>query len=171
MRDVAFQYAEALYFLANESKKTDAVKHAYHDFLAIYKQTLSPYLLHPKLTKYEKKTIIEPLKTDKLLQDFLFVLIDQHRMDLVGDVYEIFLSLVDHQNDLLRVKVFSSKPLSEKQLINIKQALNHRLKRTIEIENIVDPKIVGGIKITYEGQVLDNTINHFIKSLSDAIKA
>ena len=171
MMDVAFQYAEALYFLANESKKTDMVKKAYQDFLSLYQSTLSPYLLHPKLTKTDKKALIEPLKTEKLFQDFLFVLVDKNRFELVEKVFEAYVTLIDHQMDLLRVKVSSSKPLSEKQLMNIKQALNHKLKRTIEIENIVDPKIVGGIKITYEGQVLDNTINHFIKSLSDAIKA
>ena len=55
MMDVAFQYAEALYFLANESKKTDVVKKAYQDFLSLYQSTLSPYLLHPKLTKTDKK--------------------------------------------------------------------------------------------------------------------
>ena len=39
---------------------------------------------------------------------------DKNRFELVEKVFEAYVTLIDHQMDLLRVKVSSSKPLSEK---------------------------------------------------------
>lgn len=171
MTDVSLQYAEALYFLANEQNKVQDIKVVFESFLPIFETHLKGVLLHPKPTNQEKKDLIKGLKMDVLFQDFLSVLIDKYRIDLVYQIFDAYEALLDHQMDVLRATVMSSRPLSDAQIANIKTALGKKLKRKIEIENIIDKKIVGGIKIAYEGRVLDNTINHFITSLTENVKA
>ncbi|MDY0210267.1 MAG: ATP synthase F1 subunit delta [Acholeplasma sp.] len=171
MTGLSLQYAEALYFLACENKKEFEVLELFESFLPIYQNDLKEIMLHPKVSKESKKTLLESLKLDSLFIHFLFVLIDKNRMDIVEEVLESYKRLIDHKQHVLRVVVTSQKQLKDKQLKQIELALQNKHKRRIIIETKIDPKIVGGLKIAYEGSVIDNTINQFIKSLSESLKA
>lgn len=171
MTDLAYQYAVALFSLSVEQKKASDITPSFDLFLKVYEGDLEKILLHPKIGKTEKKDIIQSLKLEPLFRDFLFVLIDKSRMEHIRDIKESYQHLLDEQQNILRANVFSKKPLDQKQMKNIEKALNSKLNRQILLENIIDSTIVGGIKITYEGKVLDNTINHFIQTLTESVKA
>ncbi len=105
------------------------------------------------------------------MNHFLYVLIDNNRLSDVDEILKSYQALLDQQNQVLRAKVFSNKPLSKTELEGIKVALQTKLNRIALLENVIDPTIVGGIKIAYEGNVVDHTINQFIASLSETLKA
>lgn len=162
---VAFQYAEALFSLAYEEKKTQNVIDAYKAFLDAQDDEVYKFLNHPKVSKHNKKDVIAKAITDSLFKNFVNVLIDNSRIDLLEDCFNELTKIVNNQNKIMDVTVYSMKPLLKTELDKLVENLEKKHNRTIKLENIVDQKIVGGLRIEYEGHVLDDTINNFLGSL------
>lgn len=171
MSSLSYQYAEALYALAVEQKQTQAMATELERFIGQHQGPIADILKHPKVTIADKKAVIDGFKLAPLMNHFLYVLIDNNRLSDVDEILKSYQALLDQQNQVLRAKVFSNKPLSKTELEGIKVALQTKLNRIALLENVIDPTIVGGIKIAYEGNVVDHTINHFIASLSETLKA
>lgn len=165
MSYVAFQYSEALFSLALEEKSLDSVL---EDFIAITKsldKEIYTFLNHPKITKTQKKEIVNKAVSNSLLRNFINVLIDNSRIDLLEDTLVEYKKLYDNQNKVLKVNVYSSKVLSDKQIKNLVESLENKTKRRVELNNVIDTRIVGGLRIEYEGMILDDTINNYLQSL------
>ncbi len=171
MTSLSYQYAEALFSLSVEQQKTSVMKSELERFISQFEGQLKELLSHPKVAVSDKKSLIKGLNLDPLMNHFLYVLIDNQRLAEVDAILASYQTILDQQTQVLRAKVFSSKPLSKTELEKIKIALQTKLKRQTLLENVIDPTIVGGIKIAYEGNVVDHTINHFIASLSETLKA
>jgi len=55
--------------------------------------------------------------------------------------------------------------LSETNLEKLEKALVLRLHKQVKIEEIMDQNLIGGIKIVYQGEVIDLTIKSLIKDI------
>ncbi len=165
MSYVAFQYAEALFALALENKQIDDVLHSYHAFLEAQDADIYKFLNHPKVSKKNKKQVIGDAIENGLFKSFVFVLVDNSRIDYLEDCFEELKKIVDNQNKIMNVFVYSMKPLIKEELEKLKANLNKKHNRIIKLENIVDKSIVGGLRIEYDGNVLDDTINNFLGNL------
>ncbi len=165
MNYIAFQYAEALFGLANESSQIEKI---YSEFKVInesFDADIYKFLNHPKITKKDKKEIIANSIENDLLKRFVFVLIDNSRIEFLEDTLVEFEKMINNQNKVMIVQVFSNKKLSTEQSAQLVTNLELKHNRKIELENIVDRSIVGGLRIEFEGMILDDTINNYLHSL------
>jgi F-type H+-transporting ATPase subunit delta len=165
MSYVASQYAEALFGMALEDDSTDKIFDLLLDFSKVFDEDINKFLNHPKISNKDKKTVIDDTVTNKLLKHFIYVLIDNHRIDLLQDIVYELQKIVDNQNKIMKVQVFSNSILDSEQMKQLIQNLNRKQNREIKLENIVDLTIVGGLRIEYEGMVLDDTINNYLNNL------
>lgn len=165
MNYVAFQYAEALFSLAKEKSQTEEVVTEFKVINDAFDTEIYQFLIHPKIKKQEKKDIISKSVNNDLLKRFIFVLIDNSRIELLDDTLVEFEKLIDNQNKTMKVQVFSHKKLSTEQTKQLVTNLKKKHNRKIELENIVDRSIVGGLRIEFEGMILDDTINNYLHSL------
>lgn len=165
MSYVASQYAEALFGMAMEEKAVQKTLDSLIEFSTALDEDIYKFLSHPKISIKEKKNVIDKSVATDLLKHFIYVLIDNHRIDLLQDTIEELQKIVDNQNKVMKVQVFSKSTLNTEQLKQLMQNLNKKHNREIELKNIVDKTIVGGLRIEYEGMVLDDTINHYLHDL------
>lgn len=165
MSYVAKQYSEALFGLAFEEQQVDELLSEFKRFNAAIDEDIFKFLNHPKISKQNKKEIIDQSVDNTLLKHFIYVLIDNSRIDLLEDSLSEFEKYVRNQNKVLEVKAFSGKSLTSEQKTKLAESLSKKHNRKIELENIVDKSIVGGIRIEYEGMVLDDTINNYLHGL------
>ncbi len=165
MSYVAFQYAEALFSLAKDTSQIEAVLTEFKVVKASFDNEIYQFLLHPKIKKQDKKEIINKYVKNDLLKRFIFVLIDNSRIEILNDVLDEFEKLIDNQNKTMKVQVYSHKLLSPGQKQQLADNLAKKHNRKIELENIVDKSIVGGLRIEFEGMILDDTINNYLNSL------
>jgi F-type H+-transporting ATPase subunit delta len=165
MSYVASQYAEALFTMALEDNSIAQTLDSFQKFTNAIDADITKFLNHPKITKKDKKKIVEATVQNHLVKHFIFVLIDNHRIDLIHDVLLEFQKIIDNQNKVMKVQVFSKTTLSEQQQKQLIQNLSKKHNREIELENIVDKTIVGGLRIEYDGMILDDTINNYLHSL------
>lgn len=167
MSYVAFQYAEALFSLANEENVIFEVTKSLDDFVAAQDTEVYKFLNHPKVTNRNKKEVIGNVIQNTLVKNFVYVLIDNSRIDILEDVQDEFKKIVDAQNKLMNVVVYSGKLMEISALNKLKNNIAMKHNRKVKIENIVDEKIIGGLRIEYEGNVLDETINNRLQALKN----
>jgi len=165
MSYVAFQYAEALFTLAVEEQQLDAVAIAFDQFIKLKDEEVTHFLDHPKVTKDQKKDVLKTVVSNSVFLHFLYVIVDNSRMELIVDCAKEFNTIVQNQHKLMDVQVYSQKPLTAEELHDLKVSIGTKHNRTVTIENVVDPKIVGGIRIEFDGYVFDQTINHYLHEL------
>ena len=154
MNYVAFQYSEALFSLALEEKAVDSVLADLESFYSSIDDEIYKFLSHPKITKIQKKEIVGNVISNKLVKNFMFVLIDNSRIELLEDALIEYKKLNDSQNKVMQVKVFSKKVLNKEQHENLRSSLETNNNRKVELISIVDNPIVGGARIEYEGMVI-----------------
>ena len=61
------------------------------------------------------------------------------------------------------------KVLSEKKLNEIKEKLSNKLNKQVDVEALVEPELIGGLKITVEGRVIDNTVKSQLENMKKAM--
>lgn len=167
MTDAANQYAHAVFSLAYEADKHESIASELNNFFRGLAVNEWQFFLHPRITKEEKHQVIEKLSLDNLTLNFLKVIIDNDRFDLLENVIAEYHKLLDESKGLVVVKVSSNIKLSDSNLLKIEKTLKNKLKKNIKINEIIDKSIINGIKIEYDGEIIDLTVRKTI----DEIKA
>lgn len=171
MSVLGFQYAEALFDLANEKKCVDKIKDNFGSFIEASSAELMDFMNHPKIQKSVKKEMIDDLKLEDLLTHFLYVVIDHDRYEYLHEIFEEYENIIHRQNQVMNVNVYSKKKLTKAEKERLISKLEKKHNRKIELKNIVDETIVGGLKVEYEGYVLDDTINNYLQNLKATLKS
>jgi F-type H+-transporting ATPase subunit delta len=169
MSYVAFQYAEALFSLSVEEKQLENVYANFQAFVQAQDEDIYSFLSHPKVSKKDKKEALSKAIDNTLVKNFMNVLIDNSRVELLEDCFNEFKKIYDNQHKVMIVFVYSGVALDDKEMKQLQENLGKKHNRNVTLENVVDPSIIGGIKIEFEGNVLDQTINHYLHSLKSSL--
>lgn len=165
---VEIEYSKALFDLA--SNKRDTLEE-FDSFIELLSETYNfeDVLNSPSIKKSDKKEIIKnSLKDfDELFVNFLLVLIDNNRFELIKKIHNIYYEMVLNYENTLIINVYSSKRLSSSENEKLNSQIGLKTNKKVIINNIIDEKIIGGIKIEYSGILVDDTI----KDKLDKIKA
>ena len=106
---------------------------------------------------------------DKNVLNLLKILCEKkefYKISAIADSYE---SLYDESVGRIRVTVVTAVPLSEKQSGALSKKLEKKTGKTIILKNIIDPSVLGGVKIRYEGVQLDGTLRANLLSLEKSL--
>lgn len=169
MTDVDKQYARAVFSLALERNEVVAL---YDDLLAFVNsldEDTWKFFLHPKIEKSNKKQIITEVIKNSLLVNFVKVLIDNDRFELLESISYAYLELLNEMNKVVEVKVFSNKALTKENITKIKKSLENKIMKKVKITEEIDNTIIGGIRIVYEGNIIDQTINSSLEAIKSSL--
>jgi F-type H+-transporting ATPase subunit delta len=166
--NVPKQYAEALVLLDLDTKET--VDNLNLVRAALENDQFVKFLEHPLISNEEKREVIEKTFSDfkKDLISFLFVLIDNKRINILDDIISSYTYINDESNNIMSVEIISSNELTNEQIIAIIATLETRFKKKIKTTMVIDASIIGGLIIKYNGQVLDDSVIGKLKSLKEA---
>ena len=67
------------------------------------------------------------------------------------------------------MEAVSAVPLTEAQREALRDKLSAKLGKTILLENRIDPSVLGGVKLRYQGRELDGTAAGRLSSLRRAL--
>jgi F-type H+-transporting ATPase subunit delta len=135
-------------------------------------KTFENYLASPKITSKTKKEFIARNfgnKISKFSINFLYLLIDKRRINLLSSIVDKYLELKGYQRGELTVEVTSVIPLDTEQ----EKDLIKKLKNLYSMDEInltikQDPSILGGLLIKIRNSaVIDFSINGELRSISN----
>ena len=168
MTDVEKQYARALFSLALEKNEVDKIYQEMLSFLKSIDEKTKEFFLHPKISKKAKHEIVEKALNNNLLVNFLKVLIDNDRFILLDNIVYAYLDLINEMNEVVEVKVTTKTSLSKNNIEKIKKNLETKLLKKIKIIEELDETIIGGIRIEYLGNVIDETVNSSLENMKQS---
>jgi len=106
---------------------------------------------------------------DSQFAGFLSLLVDNHRVVLLPEIAALFEELKRDAEHVLKVTVRSAVEVPAAQVDAIRSALKKRFGRDIELEQKLDPSIIGGAVIDAGDVVIDGSIRGRLARLESSL--
>ncbi len=114
------------------------------------------------LSILEKQNAFEAVYAGKLktphLLSFLKVLISHHRINRLHDVLSSYRRLLHEDLGVKEGIAYSAAKLTPKQLLSITEAIAAKLGSKVSLSNVVDHRLLGGVKVAIDGKVFDSSL-------------
>ncbi len=169
MTGIAYQYALAVFSLAEETGEVEEFFKSLKVFSDSLDNESKKFFIHPKIQMEDKVKVLEKTVQNHLLRNFLKVMVDNDRFSLVEAVVMAYQDILDNLHKVMKVTIFSDKPLTDTNIEKIKNKLSKTYNRTIEAETKIDKSIIGGFRIEFEGNVIDETINRHLENIRSSL--
>ncbi|AIS51829.1 ATP synthase, F1 delta subunit [Thermoanaerobacter kivui] len=165
---IAKRYAYALFDVA---KQHDKVKEYYEELnkaIEIIRiEEVKKIFKNKSINKAQKIKFMEQVLAgiDKDILNFIKVVISKHREDLIEDIEEQFQNLYKEYFKIVDAKVVSAYPLKESTIQKLKNSLESKLGKHVNIEPIVDKSILGGLKLIIGNTIIDGSVKARLTAL------
>lgn len=100
---------------------------------------------------------------------YLSVLAEYGRLALLPEIAALFRDLRAEAEKRLRVRVVSAVALDDGQAARLRDALARRFELEIELENEIDPKVIGGAVIYAGDEVIDGSLRGRLQKLASSL--
>jgi len=169
VEEIAAVYARSLFEVASEQGKLDEIREQLGQFADALSESheLQVFFFSPYFSTQEKEEGLEKAVTgaDGAFENFLKLLIENHRMPVVFRVRRAFEDLWREENKLLPVQVTSAVELDKKTVNSIGDRIAEQTGRKIEMSADVQPDILGGIIVRVGNSILDASIRNRLEQL------
>src|SRR5690625_2777260 len=161
---VAKRYADALFQLANEKNNSEIIQKELHTVQEVFQNNkkLITILNHPRVNKDEKMNLINDAFNglNKEIVNLIKLLVERHRINSIVSVIEHYNHLFNEANGIASATVYSVRPLTEPETTELEASFKKQFdKSSITINNIVDPSVIGGMKIRVGNTIYDGSIS------------
>ena len=172
MSGVAGVYGQALYDLAREEGLTDG----FLSELKILKTLFQENAAYVRLLNSHSLSLEERLgiihegfagRVHPYVLNFMKILTEKGYIRHFITCCDVFQESYNIDHNILPVKVTTAWPLPEEPASRLRAKLSGISGHQIELENIVDPDCMGGIRLDYDGKRVDDTVQHRL----DAVRA
>ena len=165
-RTVAQRYAEAFVDALQEGEGAKGLKSGLEEMKLVsetydsYKQ-FRDFLGSPEIATEKKKELMDRL-WDQLLnpkgKGLLDLLIRWDRIDHLPVIVEEAARLAEIRQGILRGEVVTARPISADEAEALSSAVGARLKKKVQLERVVDPALIGGVRIIIGTLVFDVSV-------------
>ena len=170
----ARRYSVALFEAGREQGKIDTYFEQIKDVAAVLSdhKDLMELLTHPNIEKKDKKRVVGDIFKDKIDEEIIkliSLLIDHERIKEIKLVYEDYKSLVYEFRGIEVAYVTTAVKMLDSEVNAIKEKLSKKYNCTIEVENIIDEKIIGGVYLRIGDEVIDGTVKGTLEKIRKEI--
>lgn len=162
-------YSDAFFDLSSEKNKLDTHKKDLKYIIEIFNENeqLNNLIDNPVVSNEDKKELISKIFVgiDIDSKNLLNVLIDNKRFTIFEDLVRDFNKKYNYANNILEGVVYSTRKLDSEDFKNLENALNKKFDKKVELTNIIDESLIGGISIYVDGKRIDNSIKNRLDSL------
>ena len=109
----------------------------------------------------EKASLVERLLAGKASAQTVTILahlVQQPRGRRIGELVRDASRIVADQAGKVVATVITAAPLSESQAAKVARGLGERYGKDVSINHVVDPGVVGGVRVQVGGDVIDGTV-------------
>ncbi len=172
---VATKYAKALFSLAKDENLTEKVLTDLSLITEIFKisKDFQIVMVGAIVSKEEKKELIEDIskkyKFNKITENFLKILIDKRKIKFLPFILDKYQKLYRDDIGIMVAEIISAIKLQKSKINEIKKNLEKKLNKKLEINNKIDPEILGGIIVKTEGLTYDSSLKMQLTKIKENI--
>ena len=172
---VANRYASALFETGIDLDKIKLFNDELNFVGKIFggEEKLFQILHHPKIKESEKRDLIDSLFKDRLSEEminFLYILIDKRREGYILQIVEEYTKMFNEHEDIIKVIAVTAVAMEDKAKGKLAEVLKDKLKKTIELTNEIDKKLIGGVLLKIEDKLIDGTVKGQLESIGRVIQ-
>ena len=173
MSEAARVYAEALFDVAKEKGKLDAVRDELAQFADAVDgdRELQVFFFSPYFSSAEKSAGLRRAVSgaDPELLNFLELLIEKERMPEIFRIRRELDELWKHENKRIDVTVTSAVALDRAVVEKVGEEIERQTGQKVELASRVDDEILGGIVLQVGNKVLDASIRTRLEKLRKSV--
>jgi len=173
MNEIASRYANGLYSIALDANKVnvwqDEVKTIHKLFLE--NREFLDVLNSAFLPLEEKEKMLDnTLKgVEPNIVNLLKLLVKNHRQRYILDTLQAYNSLANQLRGVKEGLIYSTERLDDKTLEKIKQKIKELEGTDIDLINIIDPTLIGGVRVVIDGHIYDGSIKSHLEKLKNSL--
>jgi F-type H+-transporting ATPase subunit delta len=157
------RYGSALFEVAKASDKVDLFLEELGEVSTkiINNDDLNVFLNHPNITGEEKKKVIVNVfknKVEDQIIQLIFLLIDHSRISEIRIVYYDYKYLVYKERGIRIAYVTTAVEMTKEEIELLRNKLHAKYESDIEVQNIVNKHIIGGVYLKIGDKVIDGTV-------------
>ena len=175
MTQVGSVYGDALYALAleeslstqilNEISVLELSFRAEPDFIRL--------LCSPNLSVQERCNILDDSFRNLVhpyVLNFLKILTEKGYMRHFFDCFKAYEESYNRDNGILPVTAITAVSLNAAQAEKLTAKLCQITGKQVKLHNRVDPEVLGGVRLDYDGKQLDDTVSHRLDAIRSLLK-
>ena len=175
MTQVGSVYGEALYTLALEESITAQIL----EELSVLEQAFRAepdfirLLSTPNLSVQERCNVLDDSfrgKVHAYVLNFLKILTEKGYMKYFSNCCKAFEDLYNLDNGILPVTAITAVVLNPAQAEKLTGKLCQITGKQVKLHNRVDPQVLGGVRLDYDGKRLDDTVSHRLDAVRSLLK-
>lgn len=170
MTEIGTNYGGALYDLASAEGLAQEILGQ----LQVLSESFSAEPAFPKLlcthslSKAERCKILDDSFAGKVhpyVLNFLKILTEKGYVRQFGDCCKVYLARYNTDNNIVPVTAVTAVALGQEQATWLKEKLERITEKTVEMTNRIDPHVLGGIRLDFDGKCMDDTLAHRLENV------
>ncbi len=171
---VKSEYGRALFLLAKETDSVEQIKSDLTAAITVLSKNpeYTKILDTPAISKAEKLSLADEAfsSLDESVSNLIKILSERHMVSTMPDVYKTYISLYNEDMGIEEVEAVTAVPLSDAQAEAMRNKLADITGKTIILKNTVDERILGGVKLRYEGKQIDASLKMRLDGFAERLK-
>lgn len=175
MEAVSSHYGLALYSLAIDENKVLSWQSEVKEISRIFKENTdfimvlgSAFITLEEREKILKKTLVG---VDEKITAFILVIMENNRTNLILEIFESFNSYCNEYRGISEGLLYSTLKLDQKVINQIEEKISEMEKKKVELKNVIDPSLIGGVKVVINDHIYDGSIKHHLEMMkTDLLK-
>lgn len=172
---VAKRYAVALFELAKEKQLLAQLEIEARNLKEILSEVedLNEIFTSPKFSKVKRNEIVDSMFETFSIEtrNTIKLMAERHHFAEVVSMLTYFIEMANEANSVFDCTVISAKPLTTDEENSISSAFAKKVGvKELNITNVVDSSIIGGLKVRIGNQVFDSSLSTKLKSLQREIR-
>lgn len=171
---VTRNYTDVIFDLAKEENQVAEIGAELGSIAAILEENPEFLMLltSPQIAKSDKIASVDEVFSGKISETalkFIKVLIENRRAEYFVEIAKSYKNSERKFLGIEYVEAITAVAMEEEQKQKLIQTLEAKLGKKIELDNIVDSNIIGGMKIKIGEKALDGTLSNRLKELQSEI--
>ena len=175
METISSRYGLALYSIALDNNQVVEMQEEIKQISSIFKVNAdfimilgSSFISLTERQNLLKKTLIG---VNEDIIALILVVMENNRTSYLLDIFEAFNSYCNEYRGISEGLVYSTLKLDQKVINQIEEKISKVEHQKVELKNIIDPTLIGGVKVVVHDRIYDGSIKHHIENMKkDLIK-
>jgi F-type H+-transporting ATPase subunit delta len=167
------RYAEALIEAAGKDLPRAAEELMSFAELAEGVPELRHVLLNPAFSVEEEhkalEAVMEKMRLSETVRRMLRMLAERERMPEIRDIADTVKRIAEERAGRVRARVETAEELPSASLSRLKAAIEKRTGKTVELDVVVDPTLIGGVRTSVGTIVFDGSLRSELARLREVL--
>ena len=125
-------------------------------------------LENPTVSTEKRKELLnkigDALALDVPIRNFLGLLVERNRLDLLDEIVSTYETLLDEKLGVIRARVTSALELDSSQQAEVAARLQALTGKKVRMEVLVDPSLIGGLVAQVGSTIYDGSIRQRLQA-------